>query len=771
MTRTHKMIAVDYKNLVQELPIFLATDLTNWEYIDDRYNSFYGSTFEITVEDYKTDENFKNKIVIIGDNYLIEDKYTYNTNYITDIYSTYIPINKTREYETKSFQKVLSYVYPNAVIERVSGANLDDVISYLTSNVDNLPNYLIFNGAESTFVTTENSSDVITKLTIINQICQSNDIKSLLIYTPKRDIIDLGSNDWYNVFPYQYTNIEILDLWRWLENHLELDNALTWANIQNKVSSMTDDKNPCISENGYSQIIHNRIKKAVINDFFDLHRKHFYISFQYTKVTKDTYKNAVQYKKDTYESHIFGRKYTGNESDDKCLSTELDQFQTIHTPEDVQAHFITKYGTDNNWNMFCNTGEFIAIGIHTSYAEDKFMCQQLQVNCNEEYQYSRGDYINLMKIRKYFTGAVTSEGTPIVPPMFPATGCPWICVSDDNIEKYGVQLYRSIHVSIGDISTKSIRKSPTKSVRKAKSESYRLEKYLPRYCYITQTDKSITLSIELNDCNGKRPTLWQSASVGMVDDLQAENYPFPLYACGGSQGIKQDLYKYTPTHGNCYTHLEGNVYDLSADNICLSNSNALHPTKFYNSNSSTFKVLSPEGKWYNIFNRRQDAKVVGLSNCGGCTPDFKCVMEEPYGYVSSSHRLYPEINHKKKTTTFKEMHDEEPYLEKTHPTQISKLSIYLNKSLNHGETEIIGEIPLHYSCYDESMPCGEVFINDKRYLCLPNVWDWRLWYYEYVYGYENNKWTQEYVRNRFDKIFMPKRYERINDKLLIRLED
>ena len=279
MTRTHKMIAVDYKNLVQELPIFLATDLTNWEYIDDRYNSFYGSTFEITVEDYKTDENFKDKIAIIGDNYLLEDKYTYNTNYITDIYSTYIPINKTREYETKSFQKVLSYVYPNAVIERVSGANLDDVISYLTSNVDNLPNYLIFNGAESTFVTTGNSSDVITKLTIINQICQSNDIKSLLIYTPKRDIIDLGSNDWHNVFSYQYTNIEILDLWRWLENHLELDNALTWTNIQNKISSMTDDKNPCISENGYSQIIHNRIKKAVIDDFFFFFLKHLYISF------------------------------------------------------------------------------------------------------------------------------------------------------------------------------------------------------------------------------------------------------------------------------------------------------------------------------------------------------------------------------------------------------------------------------------------------------------------------------------------------------------
>ena len=51
---------------------------------------------------------------------------------------------------------------------------------------------------------------------------------------------------------------------------------------------MTDGKNPCISDSGYSQVINNRIKKAVINDFFDLHRKHFYISFQYTKVTKDT---------------------------------------------------------------------------------------------------------------------------------------------------------------------------------------------------------------------------------------------------------------------------------------------------------------------------------------------------------------------------------------------------------------------------------------------------------------------------------------------------
>lgn len=764
MTKTHKMIAVDYKNLVQELPIFLATDLTNWEYIDDRYNSFYGSTFEVPVEDYKIDEGFKDKIVIIGDNYLIEDKYTYNTNYITDIYyADDIPVNKTREYEAKSFQKVLSTVYPNAIVERIAGTNLDDVLNYLMSGIDNLPNYLIFNGAESTFVATGALVDVVNKLNIINQICQSNDIKALLIYTPKRDIIDLGNNDWYNVFSYQYTNIEVFDLWRWLENYFELDNQLTWTNIQNKISSMTDGKNPCISDSGYSQVINNRIKKAVINDFFDLHRSCFYISFQYTKVTKDTYKNVVQYKKNTYESHIFGRKYTGTESDGACLSTELDQFHTIRTPNDVQAHFITKYGTDNNWNLFCNTGEFIAIGIHTSYAEDKFMCQQEQVNCNEEYQYSRGDYINLMKIRKYFTGVVTSEGAPIVPPMFPATGCPWICVSDDNIEKYGVESYRNVSASLGSVSIKKVKKAPSKT--------YSLGKYLPRYCYITQTNKSITISIELNDCNGKRPTLWQSASVGMVDDLQTKNYPFPLYACGGSQALKQDIIVYLPIHGSCLTYLTGNVYDLSADNICLSNSNALHPTKFYNSNSSTFKVLSPEGKWYSIFNRRQDAKVIGLSHCGGCTPDFKCVMEEPYGYVSSSHRLYPEINHKKKTTTFKEMHGEEPYLEKTHPTQISKLSIYLNKSLNHGETGIIGEIPLHYSCYDESMPCGEVFINDKRYLCLPNVWDWRLWWYEYVYGFENNKWTQEYVRNRFDKIVMPKRYERINDKLLIRLED
>ena len=146
------MIAVDYKNLVQELPIFLATDLTNWEYIDDRYNSFYGSTFEVQVEDYKIDEGFKDKIVIIGDNYLIEDKYTYNTNYTTDIYyAGDIPVNKTREYEAKSFQKVLSTVYPNAIVERIAGTNLDDVLNYLMSGIDNLPNYLVFNGAESTW--------------------------------------------------------------------------------------------------------------------------------------------------------------------------------------------------------------------------------------------------------------------------------------------------------------------------------------------------------------------------------------------------------------------------------------------------------------------------------------------------------------------------------------------------------------------------------------------------------------------------------------------
>ena len=72
------------------------------------------------------------------------------------------------------------------------------------------------------------------------------------------------------------------------------------------------------------------------------------------------------------------------------------------------------------------------------------------------------------------------------------------------------------------------------------------------------------------------------------------------------QNLMVDIYDYFKDKldgkgGLIRKYLMGNVYDLDVHNICMSNSNLLHPTSFNGSVVSNFKIMLPSGLWASVF--------------------------------------------------------------------------------------------------------------------------------------------------------------------------
>lgn len=748
-----KRTVSNYADLVANLPAIFCTEDSDWEYIDDRFKSLYGSTFEIPISDYAIDTKFDGKIAIICDKYLLTD------SVIFPIYSTdnskvgYDLCDWTSFRSYNSFVDVLQHIFPNATFDVVGDYSskatrlntLDDVIDYL--NTHN-PNYLIFNGVEGSLLSGVSYSQCIAKLNTINTICASNSIKALLIFTPNYDIMSMDEKEYQEIICTCYSNLEILDIGNWFIHHLELDN-LSFNAFTINMLIYCDFYYPYVDFNSknyttrYNVVVYNKIKKYILEKFFGLKRVSFFISFVTLDVDVSLYHRICRYYDNNVATKIFGRKFTSYGQFVSGLSTELGEHDLVNL-QDVYIHFLTKYGSDKKWNIFANSGELIQFGIHTSYDESRFMAQQLQCNCSEEFQKARESsgitVNNLMHIRKYATGAVTSELRSLPPPVFPGTGCPWITISERNISDYQESTGR----------------------------------YCPRYVYYSKDKYSYTITVKLHSDVGGKPDLWQSVSVGMMETQKTENYPFPLFACGGTQAVKQDHYQYYPITGGTLTYLKGNSYDLDMDSICLSNSNALHSTKFNGSESSTFKFLTPEGIWQPIWVHSQSMQVLSNPRVGGPPTDYASVLTEPTPTISGVCTIYPNAQESRYTCSVTSKYQElEPYARDNlhNGTRLEKLTIVNESSRTHDSKICVGTLPNLYRSWDDDLPCGEVIIDGVRYLSIPNGWENRLWYYPYHYAVYNNEWEIDTIRNLFSNAVVPKRYKIFTDKLLIKLED
>lgn len=234
--------------------------------------------------------------------------------------------------------------------------------------------------------------------------------------------------------------------------------------------------------------------------------------------------------------------------------------------------------------------------------------------------------------------------------------------------------------------------------------------------------------------------------------LLRDSYLFPLYVGGGNQALSQDIYRFTPTRNDCPTYTAGNVYDLDVKNICLSNSNILHATKFNNADMSNFRIMSPSGEWIDIYNHTQATSIVQHPTCSlNCTANvYSNILVSPViGAGMGMETSFPHGNsflHRIDTYTIKEELNQYK-----HSTNLDRVVVGLKRTIKPETNGLMGVVPNLYSSWSLSAKAGEKEDKGIEYLFVPNGWDGRLWYYPTYVGqlaYTENDWARQNIENR-----------------------
>ena len=166
----------DYNELCKKILQFFPkgnAKVAEWELLDNRYDSFFGATFGIPMSVREIDNEFNKRITIIADGLILnycdilsdDDGYRYNANLRLDL--------------------VLKTVFPNAEINVIYSTKnrLQFVYDYITTKALET-DYLIFNGVEQEFISSNSLSTVDNLVEAIASYCRGKNITSVCINTP-----------------------------------------------------------------------------------------------------------------------------------------------------------------------------------------------------------------------------------------------------------------------------------------------------------------------------------------------------------------------------------------------------------------------------------------------------------------------------------------------------------------------------------------------------------------------------------------------------------
>ena len=189
----------NYERLVANLPSVFCQKDSKWEYIDDRFKSHYGSTFEIPTSEYTTRNNISGTLAVVCDKYVLIDKVQFPEYSEDNSLEDYLVMNLGEPVDYVSFVDVLTTTFHNLTIDVVGNYSstatiyntLDDVLNYLAIHT---PQYLIFNGVEGSLLSGLSFDDCIQKLNQINSICIDNSINALFLFTPNYDIMNIDKS-------------------------------------------------------------------------------------------------------------------------------------------------------------------------------------------------------------------------------------------------------------------------------------------------------------------------------------------------------------------------------------------------------------------------------------------------------------------------------------------------------------------------------------------------------------------------------------------------
>lgn len=464
----------------------------------------------------------------------------------------------------------------------------------------------------------------------------------------------------------------------------------------------------------------------------------FYITLQHTKVDSSTYSAWLRNTKDNYMSESFDNRttaYIGRDSDD------TENYELVRS--------LTKYGSDNSENIFKNTGEMLAVNVHTLYDPNLWMCEQGGGCCSKEYE-TQTIANNMLRARRI---KQPKHGTPYEAgymdlPSFPGMGCPTLTVADVDREEIRGKLN---YYFIRD------------------NQSANIVIYLQG-----GEDGILSYNKPLDN------VLVQHISFGRMNTFSADaKFKFPLYVAGGNEALCQDIWIYTPLYNPYNTYITGNSIDLSMHNTCLSNSTLLLSTKFNGSDISNFRVMSASGEWKNVFNCVQTASVKNPHlEYGQIQSTWYYTLNAPDFNISQNSTTTNNINNTvskidtyaitSKITDYGRVVPAGNVQEMRSSTLLDPISVILLG--DYGSYGVSGQIPNCYSVWSRNIPFGELTIGSKKFLCIPNAWDMRLWNYPDNIGVvaenENN-----YLRDKYEK-FYNETYNNmynymIHDRLLI----
>ncbi len=424
---------------------------------------------------------------------------------------------------------------------------------------------------------------------------------------------------------------------------------------------------------------------------------YFYVSLQHTTVTPTTYSEWILDTPEYYQSELFGGG----------------------------SGIIKHFGANGGLNPFQDTGEFIAIGLHTLYDENLWMCEQGQITCEKEAteQVNRQNLENMHYY--YLSGGVEREGASSYI-SFPGSGCPWLTLSDKNKKDY-------------------------------------ITHNTPIKYWFTKTDTDATITYTIHGWGDKIPR-WSSISFGMMKLFKNENYQFPLYVAGGNQALTQQVFRLASTHSGRYSFQFANTYCLDMSNIALSNSNLLYPTKFNHSEVSNFRILAPDGEWKDIFTKEQLAVIEAEFTCGRATNYTYALQEaKPYTDKHCGIPFCSEFDYMTDTYRIKE-----PYNKLKSSASINDIVVVMNNNVPYNTSGVMGIIPNTFYSWSQTLPTGEITIEGKKWLSVPNGWENRKKHYRTYNSPVNltdndDVLAQDETDNSINKLFV--------HNILIPLED
>lgn len=207
---------------------------------------------------------------------------------------------------------------------------------------------------------------------------------------------------------------------------------------------------------------------------------------------------------------------------------------------------------------------------------------------------------------------------------------------------------------------------------------------------------------------------WDMGHAGMLEPFEAVmQYPFPAVVAGTCTGLTKVME--ITTVNNSVKTTTGNRFDCSYDNWSMSRSLPSVPCQ---NGISQIALCLPDGTWKYFSNWTQELKLRSYAASIYTTKYFSSV-ERPVreSNTADGYRVKP---------TNLELTGVAPCLCGDDTITLEPLQLIQNDSANN-RVDLFGSI-WGMSWPGTDFPFGEITVNDKTCLLLPNCWEDRLWY-------------------------------------------